>query len=67
MTRFYTGNEFMTVADASNAGAYDSTASENKINTGLAAATQQVAYNGRPSTLFGPFARDYCNKCHAKD
>jgi hypothetical protein len=67
MTRFYTGNEFMTVADSGNAGIYDSTTSENKINTGLNQAAQQVAYNGRPAGLFGPYARDYCNKCHAKD
>jgi hypothetical protein len=67
MTRFYTGNEFMTVADASNAGAYDSTVTENKINTGLSPQAQTNAYNGRPATLFGPYARDYCNKCHAKD
>jgi hypothetical protein len=67
MTRFYTGNEFMTVADSSNAPIYDSTATENKINTGYAATTQAIAYNGRPATLFGPYARDYCNKCHNKD
>ena len=34
MTRFYTGNEFMTVADATNAPIYDSNTTENKINTG---------------------------------
>ena len=67
MTRFYTGNEFMTVADSNNAAIYDSSTTENKINTGYSPATQQIAYNGRPATLFGPFARDYCNKCHNKD
>jgi hypothetical protein len=67
MTRYYLGNEFMTVADTSNAAIYDSTTTENKINTGLTQAQQQNAYNGRPASVFGPFARDYCNKCHAKD
>lgn len=67
MTRFYTGNEFMTVADATNAAIYDSSTTENKINTGYNQTQQQNAYNGRPATVFGPYARDYCNKCHAKD
>ncbi|ACH39686.1 cytochrome c [Citrifermentans bemidjiense Bem] len=67
MTRYYLGNEFMTVADASNAAAYDSSTTENKINTGYSVTQQQNAYNGRPASLFGPYARDYCNKCHAKD
>ena len=67
MTRFYTGNEFMTAADASNAAVYDSTVTENKINTAYNLTQQTNAYNGRPATLFGPWARDYCNKCHAKD
>ncbi len=67
MTRFYLGNEFMTVADSTNAAIYDSSTTENKINTGYSVAQQTNAYNGRPATLFGPYARDYCNKCHAKD
>lgn len=67
MARYYLGNEFMTVADASNAAAYDSSTTENKINTGYSVAQQTNAYNGRPAALFGPYARDYCNKCHAKD
>ncbi len=66
MARYYLGNEFMTVADASYGGAYDA-AADNKINTGYSQAQQQNAYNGRPATLFGPYARDYCNKCHVKD
>lgn len=67
MTRYYVGNEFMTIADSANAASYDSSTSENKINTGYTVAQQQNAYNGRPATVFGPYARNYCNKCHAKD
>ena len=67
MARYYLGNEFMTVADASNVATYDSSTTENKINSGYSVAQQTAAYNGRPATVFGPYARNYCNKCHAKD
>jgi hypothetical protein len=66
-TRFYLGNEFMTVADSSNAAMYDSSATDFRINRGYDVSQQTAAYNGRPATLFGPKARNYCNKCHAKD
>jgi cytochrome c553 len=65
--RFFYLNEFMTVADSANAAIYDSSTTENKINYGYNAAQQQAAYNYRPATVFGPYARSYCNKCHAKD
>ena len=65
--RFSYLNEFMTVADSANAPIYDSSVTENKVNQGYSTVQQQNAYNGRPATLFGPYARSYCNKCHAKD
>jgi len=65
--RWFYLNEFMTVADSANAAIYDSSTTENKINYGYNTTQQQNAYNGRPATVFGPFARSYCNKCHAKD
>jgi len=65
--RFFYLNEFMTVADSGNAAIYDSSTTENKINYGYNQTQQQNAYNGRPATVFGPYARSYCNKCHAKD
>jgi len=67
MARYYLGNEFMTIADSANAASYDTSTTENKINTGYSVAQQTAAYNGRPATVFGPWARNYCNKCHAKD
>jgi hypothetical protein len=67
MLRYFYLNEFMTVADASNAAIYDSSTTENKINYGYNTAQQARAYNDRPATVFGPYARSYCNKCHAKD
>ena len=65
--RFFYLNEFMTVADSANAAIYDSSTTENKINYGYNQTQQQNAYNYRPATVFGPYARSYCNKCHAKD
>jgi len=67
MTRTFLGNEFITIADASNNAAYDNSVTEGKINFGKSVAEQQAAYYGRPASSFGPWARNYCNKCHAKD
>jgi hypothetical protein len=67
MTRFYTGNEFMTLTDDVSAGLWDWSTTENKINTAYNFMQQNLAYQGRSASLFGPFARNYCNKCHAKD
>ena len=67
MTRTFLGNEFITIADASNNPAYDNSITEGKINFGKSVAEQQAAYYGRPASAFGPWARNYCNKCHAKD
>ena len=67
-TRFYLGNEFMTVGTGLDAvGSYDTITTENKINTSYSVLAQTNAYNGRAPTLFGTYARNYCNKCHAKD
>ena len=60
----YAGNEFMTAADSAGAAIYDTV---NGKGTGYSATQQQNAYYGRPPTAFGPNARSYCNKCHAKD
>jgi hypothetical protein len=67
MARYSLTNEFMTIADASNAAAYDSSVTENKVNFGYDVTTQTLAYNNAPASKFGPYARNYCNKCHAKD
>ncbi len=66
-TRFFLENEFMTYSDSSGNAIYDNTAGGNNRNLGLNAAEQQAAYYGRPASVFGPNARNYCNKCHAKD
>jgi hypothetical protein len=64
MLRFGYSNEFMTAADSANAAIYDSV---NGKGTGYSQAQQTNAYYGRPATAFGPNARVFCNKCHAKD
>jgi predicted CXXCH cytochrome family protein len=64
MLRFAYSNEFMTAADSGNAAIYDTV---NGKGTGYSQTQQQNAYYGRPATAFGPNARVYCNKCHAKD
>lgn len=60
----YAGGEFMTAADSANNAIYDSV---NGRGTGYSQTQQQNAYYGRQATVFGPNARVYCNKCHAKD
>ena len=67
MLRFFYLNEFSTLGDAAGVASYDPSTTENKINYGFSAAAQQQAYNGRPASMFGPYARKACNKCHAKD
>jgi hypothetical protein len=67
MTRYFLNNEFMTIADGSNLPIYDTSTTEGKVNYGKNSAEQQAAYYGRPASAFGPYARNYCNKCHAKD
>lgn len=65
MTRWFMENEFMTIADANNNAIYDTTNTTRSY--GYSEAEQQAAYYGRPASVFGPYARVYCNKCHAKD
>ena len=67
MLRFFYLNEFSTIGNDAGVAEYDPSTTENKINYGYSAAMQQQAYNGRPATMFGPWARKACNKCHAKD
>ena len=67
MTRFFRGNEFGTVADAANQAKYADDVTDGRVSRGLSSYEQQIAYYGRPATAFGPYARNYCNKCHAKD
>ena len=67
MLRFFYLNEFMTIGDAAGVASYDPSTTENKINLGFSSAQQQRAYYERPASMFGPYARLQCNKCHAKD
>ncbi|ABS26033.1 hypothetical protein [Anaeromyxobacter sp. Fw109-5] len=68
MLRFAHENEFMTIADATGAAAFDTNAAEGKVNRGFyGKVAQETQYYGRPATKFAPYQRLLCNKCHAKD
>jgi hypothetical protein len=56
--------EFLTIADGSGIAIYGSGNGQSMYYSDT---QQQAAYYGRPATYFGPNARSYCNKCHAKD
>jgi predicted CXXCH cytochrome family protein len=60
----YAGNEFMTAADSAGVALYDTV---NGKGTGYDTTLQTNAYYGRTAASFGPNARSFCNKCHAKD
>jgi hypothetical protein len=73
LLRFFYLNEFMTVTVSTSdmTAAYDGTdglnLTEGKIHQGFTMAQTASMYYNRPATQFGPYARSYCNKCHAKD
>jgi hypothetical protein len=56
--------EFLTLADGSGIAIYGSNNGQSMYYSDT---QQQAAYYGRPAAYFGPNARSYCNKCHAKD
>ncbi len=59
-------SNFLTVADSSGTIAvYDSSTTDNTNNQGYSVEQQTNAYNGRPATVFSPFQRVLCEKCHA--
>ncbi len=66
--RFAYVSEFMTSADSASNAIYDIRSGlVGGGETGYSQDQLQTAYYGRPATVFGPNARLYCNKCHAKD
>ncbi|MBI5441923.1 MAG: cytochrome C [Deltaproteobacteria bacterium] len=67
MTRFGVGNEFITVADATGDPLWPDPAANPAQAQGRTVAETQQAYYGRPATVFAPYQRALCNKCHAKD
>jgi hypothetical protein len=67
MLRFPYGNEFMTVAaDSSGTPAYPPTPNSAQAMGRSVAEFQAGLYN-RPASIFAPYQRVLCNKCHAKD
>jgi hypothetical protein len=67
MLRFFYLNEFMTIGDAAGVASYETNATGSGISQGYPAPMQQRAYYERPASMFGPYARSQCNKCHTKD
>jgi len=61
--------EFITVADATGNAIYPGTDNGAPVQfaRGRTAAETQAAYYDRPVSVFGPYQRVLCNKCHAKD
>ncbi len=67
MTRFGLANEFMTVADSNGNPIWPDPAVNPAQAVGRTVAETQAAYYGRPATVFAPYQRALCNKCHGKD
>ena len=67
MLRFFYLNEFSTIGDAAGVASYDSSTTENKINYGYSARCSSRRTTAVRPSMFGPWARKACNKCHAKD
>jgi hypothetical protein len=67
LLRFSLETEFMTEDDPAGIAMYAASALDATLGAGYTAALTQAAYYGRPASVFGPYARVQCNKCHAKD
>ena len=66
--RFPIANDFMTIGDGAGHAIYpgsDTTGSSLSMNR-TNSEWQQALY-GRPATVFAPYQRPLCNKCHIKD
>jgi hypothetical protein len=67
MLRFFYLNEFMTIGDAAGVASYETNTTTSPRSQGLTPEQQKQAYYGRDASVFGPWARLQCNKCHAQD
>jgi predicted CXXCH cytochrome family protein len=77
--RWNTENEFVTMADSTGTAVYPGTDavgstpdgktlnSQNQVFKGYSVAEMTAAYYGRPATVFAPYQRQLCNKCHVQD
>ncbi|HUJ90580.1 MAG TPA: hypothetical protein VLX12_10320 [Syntrophorhabdales bacterium] len=68
--RWNAGSEFITYVTSNGATTWpgtDTTPSNLGFADGMTSTQVQAAYYGRPATVFGPFQRGLCNKCHAQD
>jgi hypothetical protein len=67
ITRYRTGNEFITVGDPSGISQWPSPAAYPAQAQGRTIVETQQSYYGRPASVFAPYQRVLCNKCHVKD
>jgi hypothetical protein len=61
--------EFVTYADSNGNAIYPGTDNSAPVQfaRGRTSAETQAAYYDRPVSVFGPYQRALCNKCHAQD
>jgi len=71
MLRWNADNEFLTVANGTTSvwPGYDSGVAglSTRTSMGRTMAQWQAAYYDRAPTVFAPYQRSLCNKCHARD
>ncbi|MBI5071144.1 MAG: cytochrome C [Deltaproteobacteria bacterium] len=61
------GAEFITVGDTVSGARYPDPLAEPAVAEGRTQAETRASYYDRPATVFSPFQRSLCNKCHVKD
>jgi len=66
-TRYGHGSEFMTLGDGAGVPSWPDPATSPAIAQGRTPEEIQQAYYGRAPTVFAPYQRDLCDKCHLKD
>jgi cytochrome c553 len=67
VTRFRVGNDFITVSSGGGVAQWPSPSAFPAQAQGREVVETQQSYYGRPATVFAPYQRVLCNKCHVKD
>jgi hypothetical protein len=65
--RFRARGDFITVGDSTTGARWPDPVAEPALAEGRTQAETRAAYYDRPATVFSPFQRLLCNKCHVKD
>jgi hypothetical protein len=67
MLRYRAGNDFITVGDSNGSAQWPTPGIYPAQAQGRTVEETQQSYYGRPASLFAPYQRVLCNKCHVKD